>query len=277
VKLQFAGGTVTLKPLSDEEFASAKRVAPRSLDVCPTCDGRERTIPGAGMKRWESDGYWRDQENHACDCQAQIALYTRYVLANIGTQYQRLDWEQFAGTKEADTMVRKYIATWSSFLAHGFGLTFSSKVQGVGKTWAATHIGKELIKQRQRVYFLDFVQMVDAFCGDYQDKQTVERRMRETTLLILDDVRAGVSERQTDLYALKFEVVMRHRTNFDLPTILTTNLTEEEFEAEFPRIHSLIAPKQLWINMYGVDHRKRSATAVHTAEMIARGEINPIT
>lgn len=268
------GGTLTLKPLSDDDYALARRLAPTSLDVCPTCGGKEEKVPDSGIKRWASHGYRLDGNEHKCDCQAQLALYARYILANIGPQYQRLDWDEFAGTEEANAMVRQYTSQWQNFFRHGFGLTFSSKTQGVGKTWAATHIGKELIKRRQKVFFLDFIEMVDAFCND---DTAMMRRMRETTFLILDDVRMGISERQNDLYALKFEIVIRHRTNYNLPTIFTTNLTEEEFEENFPRIYSLIRPKQMWINMNGVDHRKLSETGVATAEMVARGEIRPIT
>lgn len=271
------GTTLRLKALSDAEYDKAATLARAGLDICPTCGGRDQVIPGSGMKHWVTDGYRLNGETHDCDCQAQIALYARYLLAGIGSQYMRLDWDDFCGDSEADEMVRLYTSQWQSYVDHGFGLTFASKRQGVGKTFAATQIGKELVKQRQKVYFLDFVQMVDAFCGDYADKQRIERKMRETTLLILDDVRMGISERQNDLYALKFEVVIRHRTNFDLPTIFTTNLTEQEFGEAFERIYSLIHPKQRWVDMNGVDYRKLSDTATATAEMIARSELHPIT
>lgn len=265
------GRALTLRNITDAEYDLAR------VEVCPTCGGREERIPDSGVRAWKGRTYRHNGVERNCDCAVQIALYRRYLLANIGTQYMRLDWKDFAGVEKADQMVKTYLANWRSYLAHGYGLTFASKSQGVGKTWAATHIGKELIKESQKVYFLDFVQMVDAFCGDNGQKQSIEDRMRDTTFLILDDVRAGVSERQNDLYALKFEVVIRHRTNFDLPTFLTTNLTEGEFEQEFPRIYSLSAPKQMWIEMNGVDHRKKSDTAIATMEMIERGEVAPIT
>lgn len=278
MKLQHADGvTLNLKPLSDVDYERARATSSKSLDICPTCGGRDKRIDGSGMKQWESPGYVLKGEHHACNCPAQMALYARYMLANIGEQYMRLDWDDFAGTAAADRQVRDYTAHWHNYLMHGFGLSFASVRQGVGKTWAATQIGKELVKQRQTVYFLDFVQMIDAFMGDHQEKRDVEARMREPTLLILDDVRAGISDRQTELYALKFEVVMRHRTNFNLPTIFTTNLTDVGFETEFPRIYSLISPKQMWIEMDGADYRKMSQTAAETTEMIFRGEVRPIT
>lgn len=264
-----------LKPLTDSEYDLAERLA-RTLAVCPTCGSKEEAVSGAGIKLRQSPGYYLDGEHHDCDCDMQIVLYAHYLVAGIGTQYMRLDWNDFSGTKEADRWVQDYIENWRQFLLHGFGLTFASKTQGVGKTWAATHIGKELIKQRQKVYCIDFVKMVDSFC-DPALRPEIEQRMREATFLILDDVREGISERQTDLYALKFEVVVRDRTNFNLPTIFTTNLTREEFEGEFPRIYSLIASKQHWVEMNGEDHRKKVDTAEETAAMIAAGEVRPIT
>lgn len=263
------GQKLDLRALGDADYDRVRRMSTQSLALCPTCGNKESET--------DDNTYRYHEIERPCNCQLQLALYARYLLANIGTQYMKLDWEDFAGTPEADKAVRAYIKDWREYLAHGFGLTFASSLQGVGKTWAATHIGKELIKRNQKVYFLDFVEMVDAFCGDHDERQEVARRMRESTFLILDDVRSGLSERQTDLFALKFEVVIRHRTNFNLPTIATTNLTEFSFESEFPRLHSLLMPKQQWINMNGVDHRKLSETGIETIEMIARGERRPIT
>lgn len=263
------GGTLDLRSLTDADYDRVRRLSSHSLALCPTCGNRESEM--------ENNTYRYHEIERPCNCHLQLALYSRYLLANIGTQYMKLDWDDFAGTPDADEAVRAYVKDWREYLAHGFGLTFASSLQGVGKTWAATHIGKELIKRNQKVYCLDFVEMVDAFCGEHDERQAVMSRMRESTFLILDDVRPGISERQNDLYALKFEVVIRHRTNFNLPTITTTNMTEFSFESEFERIYSLLMPKQMWIEMNGVDHRKLSETSIEIAEMIARGERRPIT
>lgn len=265
------GQEINLKPLSDKEYDQIG-----DITVCPTCGGKEEYLV-PGVKEFKHRTYKYQGEEQECICESQIALFTRYRLAQIGDQYMRLDWQDFHGTEDADKWVREYIENWRGFFAHGFGLTFSSKDLGVGKTWAATHIGKELIKRNQKVYFQDFVQMVDTFCSDPDQKRTLEVQMKEVPLLIVDDVLPGISERQRDLYAMKFEVVIRHRTNFSLPTIFTTNMTKDQFEQEFGRLYSLTQARQQWIKMSGADHRKRSETASEIAAMIINGEIAPIT
>lgn len=263
-----------MRPLTDQEYEEARSRSPRSLDICPTCEGTYKLNREAGVKAWESKGYRYRGEHHDCDCKTQMALYRRYLLANIGDQYMRLNWDDYEGPQEVNEAVASYIENWKDFLAHGFGLTFSSQNLGVGKTFASATIGKALIKKGQKVYFQDFVQMIDAFLSD--DRSHIESKMKEATFLIIDDVMSGKSEKQTDLYGLKFEVVIRHRTNFNLPTIFTTNMTEDQFEKAFERIYSLTAPKQMWIAMNGNDYRKDVSVAEETALMIRNGERRPI-
>ncbi len=261
-----------LRRLSDPEYEEAEALAQglgKSLLVCPTCDRYVDLIevnPTTPTYRFRG-------EEFRCDCRAQIALYARYLLANIGEQYMRLDWEDFEGTEDAKLFVAKYLDNWANYRKHGWGLELGGPL-GVGKTFAATHIGKSLIKFGQRVYFVPFVEMVSAF--EKQDGEEIERRIRSTPFVILDEVLGARSERQEDFYHTRFEAIIRHRTNFNLPTIITTNLGQQALDRAYPRTYSLLAAKQSRIEMEGEDAR-RTKIALENMELIANGEVRPIT
>jgi DNA replication protein DnaC len=278
LKITVGDQSYKLRFLNDREYSEAERLARLSgvpLDICPTCGGREEEIPGSdGVKTFQSRTYRFRGEEHQCNCQAQIALRARYLLANIGDQYMRLDWDDFDGSEDAKNMVPHYIANWQAYQRNGMGLEFGGASLGVGKTFAATTIGKGLIKQGQRVFFIPFIEMVSAF--ESEDKNDLERKMRETTFLILDEILPARSERQRDFYATKFEALIRFRTNFNLPTITTTNLSETDIAEEYSRTYSLLQAKQGRIDMSGVDKRM-GQIRVENMELVMNNEVRPIT
>lgn len=278
MKIKLGDKEYKLRFLNDREYAEAERLARLSgvsLDVCPTCGGREEEIPGSdGVRAFVSRKYNFRGEEHDCNCQAQIALRARYLLANIGDQYMRLDWADFDGATEAQQMVPHYIEKWQAYQRNGMGLEFGGASLGVGKTFAATTIGKGLIKHGQRVFFIPFVEMVSAF--ESEDKNDLERKMRETTFLILDEILPARSERQRDFYATKFEALIRFRTNFNLPTITTTNLSEQEIAEEYPRTYSLLQAKQGRIDMSGIDKRM-GQIRIENMDLVMNNEVRPIT
>lgn len=275
MQVKLKGERIRLRTISDEEYEWADSLARKikgnkGLGYCPTCHTRlddeqnpSMTIP---MYRYH-------EELHQCDCQAQVALFARYLLARIPEQYMRLDWAEYDGSPEAREFVNGYLEKWSNYRDHGFGVEFGGPKLGIGKTFAATHIGKEMVKRRQEVYFISFVEMVAAFERD--DADATEDKIRMSPYLILDDIMPAYSERQKNFYHTRFEAIIRHRTNYNLPTIITTNLTATELEKLYPRTYSLLAAKQERIDMDGEDFR--AYLSFENKELIANGEMRPIT
>lgn len=276
MKVSLGGKELKLKALNDREYSEAERLAKISipLDQCPTCGAKETEIPGSGgVKQFINGTYRLDGEDHKCECQAQIALRARYLLAGIGDQFMRLDWNDFDGSQEARTMVAVYLDNWESFRRHGWGLEFGGPV-GIGKTFAATHVGKELVKLQQRVYFLRFSDMIAAYNTPNGDE--IERRIRETNYVILDELLPPASDAQHGLFAAKLEAMIRHRTDYNLPTIITTNLCQEELTSHYPRTYSLLAAKQKRVEMDGDDQRLERIS-LENEELIVNGEVRPIS
>jgi hypothetical protein len=89
----------------------------------------------------------------------QMRLYRQYLAANIGTQYMRLDWADFRN-EDVRSTVTAWIDNWPSYKKLGMGLEFGGEGLGVGKTFSATHVGKELIKKGEKVYFIPFLDFI---------------------------------------------------------------------------------------------------------------------
>jgi DNA replication protein DnaC len=246
----------------------------KSLAVCPTC-GSSRLDVDEDNYGWEEGTYLLDGVEHRCDCQTQLDLFIHYTLANIGDQYQRLNWKDFSGSQAAKDAVALYLDKWEKAKLNGMGLEFSSPNLGVGKTFAATTIAKELIKKGERVYFLPFLEVVEILAHS-KDRSPQETRLRDTPVLVLDEVVPAITAAQRELFASKFEEVIRHRTNYNLVTIMTTNLTPDELHDEYPRAYSLLAAKQIRIEMKGQDARQ-GVRELRNEELLANDEVEPIT
>lgn len=247
------------------------RAAGIPLSQCPTCLSTEVEVDENTHGREPGTYRYRGQE-YSCNCETQMLLRRHYLLAGIGDQYQRLDWKDFRGTNEAKEAVALFLDKWKAFKLNGMGLEFSSPRLGVGKTFAATHVGKELIKLGESVYFVPFLTAVRILLEDRE----AEERLRDTTVLILDEIGTGMSEAQSALFSMKFEELIRHRTNFNRVNIITTNLTPQELHDAYPRTYSLLAAKQLRVEMDGEDARQ-SFIEIENIELVANDEVRPIT
>lgn len=251
------------------------------LDQCPTCGSktfiaRNEDQPDLGEARGRSYGTYRYRgEECACDCETQMLLRKHYLLANIGDQYFRLDWQDYRDPEVKDN-VALYLDRWESFKVNGMGMEFGGAALGVGKTFGATYVGKELIKRGERVFFLPFMELISVYQLPPEERERMHRRLREVTVLILDEVRPPYSAAQEWLFAERFEELIRHRTNFNLPTIIGTNLTDAELGKHYPRTYSLLEAKQWRLELTGQDARQ-SWIAMENIDLAANGEVRPIT
>lgn len=266
----------SLPRLSNADYERVETLATLggiSLDQCPTCLTRPTEVAPDNFVRIPGT-YRYKGETYPCDCEQQIQLRKHYLLANIGDQYQRLDWAEFSGTVDASDAIETYLGEWPSFRHHGMGLEFTSTRLGTGKTFAATHVGKELIKRGERVYFIPFLEVISLYSRDDRDEQ--EERLRDTTVLILDEVVPPYTTAQERLFASKFEELIRHRTNFNLPTVMTTNIEPAKLREVYPRPYSLLEAKQVRIRMDGEDARV-NFIASENLELAMNGEVRKIT
>ncbi len=225
---------------------------------------------------WPTDStYYYDDEDHPCNCQEQETLFRHYLLARIPQEYMRLGVDSYFGDADAMAEAQTYIENWRKLRRYGLGIGFYSKVQGTGKTFLAMMIAKELVKQGEKVYCIFFRRMVEIFEMDRKARQAEEKRIRDCTVLVLDEVARPVSEAQRALFAEKFEELIRHRSNYNKVTILTTNLTPEELDDIYPRTYSLLAAKEQSVYVNGTDVRKEQLNDL-IKDLALNGEVRPI-
>jgi hypothetical protein len=268
--------------LKNVEYDEASRLAKLSgipLSQCPTCLSKEQffTTPEGGEYYGRINGvYTLDGVEYPCDCDRQIALRKHYLLANIGDQYMRLDWDRDYRDEAVKDDVQTYLDAWPNLKVQGMGVEFSSPKLGVGKTFAATYIGKELIKLGERVYFMPFYEMVGVYSLPLEERRPIEQRLHDCSVLVLDEVIAPNTEAQSNLFSAKFEELIRTRTNFNRVNIMTTNLTPDKLHDIYPRIYSLLSAKQFRIEMDGEDAREHIVRP-RNIQAVANREIRPIT
>lgn len=240
-----------------------------ALEQCPTCK-----TPRDEDRRWQTGSYKLDGESHPCDCAQQVELLQHYLVARIPDEYMRLDWERnFSGDKRAVMGVETFLDKWEGMKSMGVGIEFTGAGLGIGKTFAATTIAKELVKLGEHVYFCGFNEFLNA--ARYDKKEELEQ-IRDSKVLVLDEIQVPPNDKFNSIYASRFEEIVRYRTNYNRVTIMTTNVSEDDIQKYYPRVYSLLRAKQLQVEMEGNDARQ-SATRNRNLELIMNGEIPPIS
>jgi DNA replication protein DnaC len=236
-------------------------------DKCPVCLGDKHYIYQGVKHPCPDDDYGHPM----------LRLARLYWMSFIPLQYQYLLWDEFPHEDVAED-IGDYIQNFDRMRLSGVGFTIYGKQLGVGKTWAATHILRELVKAGYDGHFASFMSVKSYFeLDDRDEREFLIRRVREAEILVLDEVKTPFSEPQRIFFEDKLEDVLRARTNMNFPTIVTSNLTTAEFEREYPRCFSLLAAKNQLVELSGIDARKSSEVWENNVKLGFKGESRPIT
>ena len=216
-------------------------------------------------------------EDRSCgECRSQLQLYKHYLNAGIGFSYQRMNWDDFHGDKQAFELAQTYLTKHREMIKGGLGLMLYGS-WGTGKTLISTLIAKELVKLGYTVYFATFTQMVDEFTrgwGSNEEKARFESRVVKSDIFFLDDV--GKEFRtKNNLSEATFDHVLRQRALDNRPTFITTNMTVEELSVGYgSAIFSLLKERMITHNMVGEDYREFARN--RTFSEIAEGKTRKI-
>jgi len=243
-------------------------------DTCPTCDGTGK--------------YMHRGEEYVCEVDAygdaQHRLARHYMAHNVPMKYQQLDWDWWSTKtkqkKEAKIAVDRYVDRFKGGRTVGAGLTLRSERLGTGKTMAATRVLMEVLKMGYGGWYAAFEDVKGYFeHPDPEVRLFLETQVKESPLLVLDDVlRPTMGDKQRNLFSSKLEAVIRPRHAASFPTIITTNMGEEELETQYPRVHSLLmgTNEDLFLDDAD-DYRKGGEVWERLKAVSDDGERNPIT
>lgn len=235
--------------------------------ICPVCEG--------------SNVYHYKGEDHECPDDdyghPMLRLAKLYWMSFIPTQYQSLPWDEFPH-EDAKAEIDGYIRAFNRMRFGGIGFTIYGRGLGVGKTWAATHILRELVKLGYDGHFEQFISVPGYYKLDNKDEREFRiNRVVNAEILVLDEVKTALSSAQRDFFEEHFEGLIRTRTNMNFPTIVTSNMDDGEFASEYPRVYSLLSAKNQPIELRGQDARKSGKVLDNFYDLAFKGEVRPIT
>lgn len=257
----------TVRPLSTAESDRLKKTYSQlhTIDNCVTCKGTKKFL-------WYTDESRTATTKWDCDCASQWILHRFYLNSGIGLTYQRYSWTdaRYVSGENLEQVV-DYMNTADQFVDVGYGLLLSGS-KGTGKSLIAASVGKNLLLRGYGLMYLTFASLIGSLTAGWNDEEDREwfvRRVRNAKVLVIDDIgrehrqritdKGGVREVPTALSESAIDEVLRHRVASSLPTIITTNLTEEQLRSGYGgNVMSLMAERSKVVEFNGEDFRPRA-------------------
>lgn len=224
------------------------------LAYCDTCgESRQKLVelPGQGRKLvWKTCTCLEEKPRSGGSERAEI-------LRQSGNVLPRCTFDRAQQSRPMD-ICRRYAARWEDAAKNGVGLLLWGDV-GTGKTFAAHCIANELIKHDVPV----FVTSLSLALNTGLDKTELLRRIRETPLVVLDDLGA---ERISDYAREVTFLLINERYCVKKPLVITTNLPETELRnpqgIEQKRIYDRVLERCVPVHFAGESKRAAEAAEV---------------
>jgi DNA replication protein DnaC len=272
--------SLSLPRLSNNQYDEVEQLAIDkniNLNICPTCGAKPIEVEdNSGIYVWGPSTYKLNSEEHECHCEEQTNLQRHYLLANIPKTYWTLSKQDFFGDLTALDKAELYLQRWEDMKRNGIGIEFHSPTMGTGKTMLACLIGKKLVCESERVYFTQFRDIMRLYEMPYEKRDEATRRLRHIPVLVLDEVGATISDAQRAFFAGELEDLIRYRTSGNGVTIMTTNLTPQQLDTEYPRTFSLLSASTIRVPVSGEDVRRAGEVDFLRTELALNGEAVPI-
>ena len=129
--------------------------------------------------------------------------------------------------QKASSFCRKYIDRWPQMFENNIGVLFHGPV-GTGKSFFACAIANELLQKHVPTTITSFPRLLNLLQNS-NNRQWLLDCLGNYKLVVIDDL--GV-ERETSYAAEQIFSVIDARSRAKLPTIITTNLTQQEMESQ---------------------------------------------
>lgn len=157
----------------------------------------------------------------------------------------------------------KYVENFPEMLKRGKGLLLFGPV-GTGKTFYSACIVNALIDRGYPCLVTNFARMVNTISGMYAGKQEYIDSLNRFDLLVIDDLAA---ERDTEYMNEIVQNIIDSRYRAGMPTIITTNLTDEELkkpkDIHRQRVFSRLLEMCIPVEVDGKDRRRKKLINDH--------------
>lgn len=217
----------TIRFLTTQQSTRLDEVYPsRSKYRCETCKDTSRFV-------WYVPDTERDITSigeYECNCADQFRLRRRFRYSGIPESAHKLSWDDYIwGLDSVFEACVDYLEHLDHNVYSGLGLCFSGN-RGTGKTMAAMMLAKQLVVEGHDVYTQTFAGMLEAFSSGWKDRADrvwFNERVRNASILVIDDLGKERNQGIDSMGSNALEEVLRHRVQRDLPTMFTTNYSEE--------------------------------------------------
>lgn len=230
------------------------------IDNCAICDG-------AGYIKKDGDAL-------DCECHKKYATYVRLKLTGVDEEYWDLTIDDWQSDQKAKQEILSYISNLENAYKNGLSLCLSGP-HGTGKTLGSIIILKEAQK-KYKTFFITLAELLDEVKKSF-DKQHDELdefhqwydKVKSADFLVLDDLGGEYAPSDFGKYAAsQCDLLFRFRRRNNLPTILTTNLTQEEFLVRYgSALKSIINSRFKIIVVSGQDYRFKQGKQWNTLLM----------
>lgn len=153
-------------------------------------------------------------------------------------------------------IARNYVDNFREMLKSGKGLLFFGDT-GVGKTFIASSIANELVKQGFPCMTTNFTKLINAIGGTFDKKNEYIESLNYFALIVIDDL---ATERDTETANEIVYSIIDSRVRAGLPLIVTTNLTSKELQSpenmKNKRIYSRLYEICIPVEVEGKDRRR---------------------
>lgn len=213
----------------------------------------------------------REVSFNKCTCLLKIEAEERVSAnlpkTNIPKKYWNLDFINYRNlgkddeekelNKKAMARLYQYRDNLKKNLKDGQGLYIEGP-NGVGKTFIATSLGKEALRQGFTVRFHLLSEIISLTFQSYEDKEVLRTlsRLKTCDFLIIDDADKPYSTKSSPKLSL-FDDLIRYRVQNLLPCWVTANVELRDATETFNEaLHSLLNEQSLNIVLLGEDYRK---------------------
>jgi len=182
---------------------------------------------------------------------------------NIPKGYWKADINSLEGEVRAKT--EAYLAKMHEALRDGWGMMFYGDFR-TGKSSVAAIIGRRMLAHGAGVYFIEASDLMDVVLGRpkpmFEDDETVEHRLYDCNLLILDDLGR---EHSKEFGESLVEKVLRKRLVDNRSTIITTNLDANALKQKYGEsTFRVIATKRVAVHVSNPKWYARDRDAAKT-------------
>ena len=231
--------------MEKNKFNRLKNIKDKLLSECGLCN---------------HTGYINGEQ---CGCLKTFNFYIELDRFGIEQEFWAAKLSDWSGDEVAKEIVEKYINNSDEAMTNGFGLIFSGD-PGRGKTMLLSVILKSFLEKGRTIYCKTFWEMLEDIKQHKYDTSEEFELYSTVDFLGIDEFNLDREITNLDSFLVyQFMSLIRKRRRNLLPTLYTTNLSQQEVESRCGKgLYSLIISTNKFVMVHGVDFRKQQSKRI---------------